>query len=117
MLGLVHLFLQLGSEPTTLGKGSLLLINERKTPRERLFVALAWLPKATVQAAMGPLALDKARQALARRSSPQFLSPRPQLCLRYLEDNSGLSCEDLTRGEELLELCNMVISTTSEFQK
>ena len=75
MLGLVHLFLQLGSEPTTLGKGSLLLINERKTPRERLFVALAWLPKATVQAAMGPLALDKARQALARCSSPQFLSP------------------------------------------
>ena len=37
--------------------------------RERLFVALAWLPKATVQAAMGPLALDKARQALARYSN------------------------------------------------
>lgn len=61
-------------------------------PKERLFVALAWLPKATVQAAMGPLALDKARQALAS----------------YLEDNSGLSCEDIQKEEELLELCNMV---------
>jgi hypothetical protein len=27
------------------------------TLKERLFVALAWLPKATVQAALGPLAL------------------------------------------------------------
>ncbi len=30
--------------------------------RERLFVALAWIPKATVQAAIGALALDLARQ-------------------------------------------------------
>ncbi|CAL8089022.1 unnamed protein product [Calicophoron daubneyi] len=30
--------------------------------RERLFVACAWLPKATVQAAVGPVALDTARQ-------------------------------------------------------
>ena len=30
--------------------------------RERLFIALAWLPKATVQAAVGALALDLARQ-------------------------------------------------------
>ncbi|CAL8104569.1 unnamed protein product [Calicophoron daubneyi] len=30
--------------------------------RERLFVACAWLPKATVQAAIGPVALDTARQ-------------------------------------------------------
>ncbi|CAL8104960.1 unnamed protein product [Calicophoron daubneyi] len=29
---------------------------------ERLFVACAWLPKATVQAAIGPVALDTARQ-------------------------------------------------------
>ena len=32
--------------------------------KERLFVALAWLPKATVQAAIGPIALDKAKQLL-----------------------------------------------------
>lgn len=37
------------------------------THRERCFVALAWLPKATVQAAIGPLALDKAKQALVDR--------------------------------------------------
>ena len=33
--------------------------------KERLFVALAWLPKATVQAAIGPIALDKAKHLLA----------------------------------------------------
>nr|CAH8824352.1 unnamed protein product [Trichobilharzia regenti] len=31
--------------------------------RERLFVGFAWLPKATVQAAIGPVALDTARQS------------------------------------------------------
>ncbi|KAG1694103.1 Sodium/hydrogen exchanger 9B2 [Nymphon striatum] len=31
------------------------------TIKERLFIALAWLPKATVQAAIGPVALDLAR--------------------------------------------------------
>uniref|UniRef100_T1ITF2 RRM domain-containing protein n=1 Tax=Strigamia maritima TaxID=126957 RepID=T1ITF2_STRMM len=31
------------------------------TLKEKLFTALAWLPKATVQAAMGPVALDYAR--------------------------------------------------------
>ncbi|XP_037084502.1 sodium/hydrogen exchanger 9B2-like [Pollicipes pollicipes] len=31
------------------------------TVKERLFVAVAWLPKATVQAAIGPVALDYAR--------------------------------------------------------
>lgn len=34
----------------------------RFTDRERRFVALAWIPKATVQAAIGALALDLARQ-------------------------------------------------------
>ena len=33
--------------------------------KEKLFIALAWLPKATVQAALGPVALGKAREALA----------------------------------------------------
>ena len=37
----------------------------RFTLRERLFVALAWIPKATVQAAIGALALDLARQSEA----------------------------------------------------
>ena len=33
--------------------------------KEKIFVSLAWLPKATVQAALGPVALGKAREALA----------------------------------------------------
>jgi len=43
--------------------------------KERMFVALAWLPKATVQAAIGPLALDKAKQALASRFPGQDCNP------------------------------------------
>ena len=34
--------------------------------KEKIFVSLAWLPKATVQAALGPVALGKAREALAK---------------------------------------------------
>ena len=34
------------------------------TPKERIFVSLAWLPKATVQAAVGGQALDKAKLLL-----------------------------------------------------
>ena len=34
--------------------------------REKIFVSLAWLPKATVQAALGPVALGKAKDALAQ---------------------------------------------------
>ena len=41
-----------------------LYLVSRFLSREGLFVALAWLPKATVQAAVGPLALDMANQAL-----------------------------------------------------
>ena len=32
--------------------------------KEKLFISLAWLPKATVQAALGPVALGKAREVL-----------------------------------------------------
>ena len=37
--------------------------------RERLFVAVAWLPKATAQAAIGSLALDQARKVFKERGS------------------------------------------------
>jgi len=43
--------------------------------KERIFVALAWLPKATVQAAIGPLALDKAKKALASQFPGQDCNP------------------------------------------
>ncbi len=42
------------------------------TSRERLFVALAWIPKATVQAAVGALALDLARQQSAGTEAIEF---------------------------------------------
>ncbi len=43
----------------------------RFTTNERLFLAVAWVPKATVQAAVGALALDLAREY---NSGPQFES-------------------------------------------
>lgn len=39
----------------------LVLYGNGFTRKERLFVAISWLPKATVQAAIGPIALDNAR--------------------------------------------------------
>lgn len=38
------------------------IARDRFTHRERLFIALAWIPKATVQAAIGALALDLAKR-------------------------------------------------------
>jgi len=40
------------------------------TSRERLFVALAWMPKATVQAALGSVPLDMIRQSIRREDDP-----------------------------------------------
>jgi NhaP-type Na+/H+ or K+/H+ antiporter len=40
------------------------------TTKERLFVALAWMPKATVQAALGPVPLDMFRNQLTRSDDP-----------------------------------------------
>ena len=39
--------------------------------KEKIFMAFAWLPKATVQAALGPVALGKAREALAEYINSQ----------------------------------------------
>lgn len=64
-------------EPTYIARGLVILViglavrllvtylsvtPDRFTTRERLFVALAWIPKATVQAAIGVLALDLAKE-------------------------------------------------------
>ncbi|VDN98960.1 unnamed protein product [Rodentolepis nana] len=40
----------------------LAVLPSKMNMKERLFVAIAWIPKATVQAAIGPLALDAARK-------------------------------------------------------
>lgn len=42
------------------------------TTRERFFICMAWLPKATVQAAIGPVAYDLARQHKAGMVAEQF---------------------------------------------
>ena len=62
--------------------------------KERIFVALAWLPKATVQAAIGPIALDKAKQLLA--------SAYPELdCSTVSDSDMVIFNTRMTRGEEL----------------
>ena len=62
--------------------------------KEKIFMAIAWLPKATVQAALGPVALGKAREALDH----------------YLETHQDMSCsEEFTdHDDELMTLCSMV---------
>lgn len=40
--------------------------------KERLFVSIAWIPKATVQAAIGPLALDNARTFKAGKEDEEL---------------------------------------------
>ncbi|TRY75264.1 hypothetical protein TCAL_08307 [Tigriopus californicus] len=48
---------------------SFLSVTDRKLNlRERVFIALAWIPKATVQAAIGPVAYDTALNLEPRRS-------------------------------------------------
>ena len=42
--------------------------------QERLFTALAWTPKATVQAALGGLALDQARDDTERRLGQELVA-------------------------------------------
>ena len=39
----------------------LALVKTEFNLKEKIFISLAWLPKATVQAAIGPVALDLAR--------------------------------------------------------
>lgn len=48
-----------------LGATILAVLPSKLNMRERVFVAFAWLPKATVQAAVGPVALDNARRLQA----------------------------------------------------
>ncbi|TNN06996.1 Sodium/hydrogen exchanger 9B2 [Schistosoma japonicum] len=45
-----------------LGATLVAVLPSKLNMRERLFIAFAWLPKATVQAAVGPVALDTARR-------------------------------------------------------
>ncbi|CAL4147907.1 unnamed protein product [Meganyctiphanes norvegica] len=67
--------------------------------RERFFVALAWLPKATVQAAIGSTALDYARGILAE--------------LQEGDDNFAKAVADVALGKQVLTLAVLVILVTA----
>lgn len=88
--------------------------------RERIFISLAWLPKATVQAAIGPLALDKAKQALLSKFPGQDCSPVLASDLALKEPLPGATLvSDMVNGtmvqgysgdggDLLVSLCDMV---------
>ena len=81
------------------------------SPRERVFVSLAWLPKATVQAAIGPIALDQAKQLLA--------ATQPGLDCAQLTAGAGNStaaveaCAMLGHGNTVLTVAVMAILITA----
>ena len=77
--------------------------------KERLFVALAWMPKATVQAAMGPLALGKVRDALASQHPGQDCTTG----LEPQEESLAKLCTFLEYGHQLLTIAVMVILLTA----
>ena len=97
------------------------------TTSEQLFVALAWLPKATVQAAIGPLALDKAKEALVEAGfncttlpslinssngtmrSPAPLGPRED----EMVDDMLKLCNMVEYGEKVLTIAVLVILITA----
>ena len=63
--------------------------------KEKLFIALAWLPKATVQAALGPVALGKAREALATLLAAQAEAGGTGDCGEGEDMDQGQSSVDL----------------------
>jgi NhaP-type Na+/H+ or K+/H+ antiporter len=48
------------------------------TVKERIFIALAWMPKATVQAALGPVPLDMLRNGFPRSDDPALYDKQEQ---------------------------------------
>eukprot|EP00088_Acartia_fossae_P039215 TRINITY_DN4080_c0_g1_i4.p1 TRINITY_DN4080_c0_g1~~TRINITY_DN4080_c0_g1_i4.p1 ORF type:complete len:584 (-),score=105.68 TRINITY_DN4080_c0_g1_i4:743-2494(-) len=68
------------------------------THKERFFISLAWLPKATVQAAVGPLALDLANKAIHDAS--------PDKDMDFLEKQRVL-------GQQVLAIAVLVILITA----
>jgi len=79
--------------------------------KEKLFISLAWLPKATVQAALGPVALGKAREVLDAHLA---LQETPTSCSdqNLSEDLSSL-CSMISYGEQILTIAVMAILLTA----
>ena len=84
--------------------------------QERIFVSLAWLPKATVQAAIGPKALDTAKELLLTSYPGQECPGAGQENLT-LSTGEGLSlaetCEMIDHGNIILTVAVSVIIITA----
>jgi len=86
--------------------------------KERLFVALAWLPKATVQAAIGGVALDKANEAFASQFPGQdcdsVLAEGMKMVNGTMESSNIMDlCNMKTYGENVLTLAVLSILITA----
>jgi len=77
--------------------------------KERLFVSLAWLPKATVQAAIGPLALDNAKLL----SSGKIWS----ICWTNLEDYFNLTFAQFNNQDWKLFHCQNILDFSDREDK
>ena len=64
----------------------------RNNVKEKLFISLAWLPKATVQAALGPVALGKAREALADHIMAQANNLRSEVYQALSSFSRAVTC-------------------------
>ena len=73
--------------------------------KERIFVSLAWLPKATVQAAIGPLALDKAKNLLSSSFPDQSCDN-----LMMMDNSTNNTMTDLDTACSMLEYGNIVLT-------
>ena len=84
---------------------------------ERLFVALAWLPKATVQAAIGPLALDQAKRLLAERypgqACPAVLHSPTAPANSTEQQGLEAVCDMVGHGNTVLTIAVLVILVTA----
>jgi len=84
---------------------------------ERLFVALAWLPKATVQAAIGPLALDQAKRLLADRypgqACPAVLHSPTAPANSTEQQGLEAVCDMVSHGNTVLTIAVLVILVTA----
>ena len=73
--------------------------------KERIFVSLAWLPKATVQAAIGPLALDKAKNLLSSSYPDQSCDN-----IMMMDSSPNSTMTDLDTACSMLEYGNIVLT-------
>ena len=77
--------------------------------KERIFVSFAWLPKATVQAAIGPYALDKAKNLLATSFSEYKCLDISRNVTNTQPLNVNISNADLNQNVPgLIEACDML---------